>query len=285
MFSIKSAYEALAQGCCVASYRKWKMIWSWAGPKRISFFWIVLHGRLLTNVERHGRHFFGDPYYPCCLLDYEDLDHELRRCVAAKKFWISLVPANILCNFRGQCGEKDFIRPKDCSNVVISCFREFMSAAEFLADKGILLKPRICVWIRWEPPSCDWREVNTDGSFLSNSNKAAAGGLIRVFLGLQLAWTKGFRRIMLETDRQMVVHCLEKDSGSVDGYTKLELTRDWVVHLHYFYREGNSNADRLAGMGQQLPLGDHYFDVPPQELHGLLLHDVSGVANARNCVM
>ncbi|CAN1137136.1 Putative ribonuclease H protein At1g65750 [Linum perenne] len=82
------------------------------------------------------------------------------------------------------------------------------------------------VCISWEPTPPEWVTLNSDGSVISESGQAAAGGLIRDYQGhclaafsenlgicsitraelrgavsdLQLAWDRGYRKVQLHID-------------------------------------------------------------------------------------
>ncbi|CAN1150854.1 Putative ribonuclease H protein At1g65750 [Linum perenne] len=60
--------------------------------------------------------------------------------------------------------------------------------------------------------------------------------------GLQIAWDRGFRRIIVQLDSRVVVQLLLGDGED--------------SHQHS-YREGNRAADYLAGIGHALPTGVH----------------------------
>ncbi|CAI0449506.1 unnamed protein product [Linum tenue] len=90
------------------------------------------------------------------------------------------------------------------------------------------------VEISWKPPPPEWVTLNSDGSVLTDSGHAAAGGLIRdhtgrcltafaynlgacsitraelrgAVEGLQLAWNMGYRRVNVELDSLCSVHLL-----------------------------------------------------------------------------
>lgn len=66
-----------------------------------------------------------------------------------------------------------------------------------------------------------------------------------VLVGLELAWTRGFRRVELHVDSKAVVNTLtDKTGGTVSG-TRLVwrivqwLELDWEVKVCHSYRETN----------------------------------------------
>ncbi|CAN1291604.1 Putative ribonuclease H protein At1g65750, partial [Linum perenne] len=148
------------------------------------------------------------------------------------------------------------------------------------------------VCISWEPAPPEWVTLNSDGSVLSESGQAAAGGLIRdyqghclaafsknlgicsiiraelrgVVSGLQLAWDRGYRKVQLQIDSQCAVLLLQSD--------------DRTDHLHV-YRESNHVADHLANRGHSCPIGFHCIELSDPVLSFWLLHDQLGVSETR----
>lgn len=54
-------------------------------PQRCKvFLWLALHNKLLTNTNREKRGLTNDPLCPVCELEYEDVDHVIRRCPEAQ---------------------------------------------------------------------------------------------------------------------------------------------------------------------------------------------------------
>lgn len=57
---------------------EWKHILGWKGLHKIqTFAWLVAHGRLLTNMRRHGWNAIVDPTRPYRGLEEESLIHVL----------------------------------------------------------------------------------------------------------------------------------------------------------------------------------------------------------------
>ncbi|MCH87362.1 ribonuclease H protein [Trifolium medium] len=147
--------------------------------------------------------------------------------------------------------------------------------------------------IRWKVPKEGWISINTDGA-AKGGTCARCGGVLRgehgewisgfsknlevcsayvaelwgVFEGLKIARARGFRKIELQVDSQVVVNTLATDrSGSSDGWTlvhniKRLLELDWEVSILH---EANSVADALANLAC-LSDGDMvvYESCPPQ---------------------
>lgn len=76
-----------------------------------------------------------------------------------------------------------------------------------------------------------------------------------VITELELAWSLGFHKIILESDSLVVVGLLLKQSVKVDANFALvnrareALRRDWVVQVQHSYREANTAANWLANFG------------------------------------
>ena len=106
-----------------------------------------------------------------------------------------------------------------------------------------------------------------------------------IFVGLQLTWEKGFRRVILETDSKIVVGIINGDIVRVDRNYNLVmqikdiLGRDWEVRLFHVYREANCVADWLANFGLTRDLIDRGSDIitdPPAGVYTLLYYDLIG---------
>ena len=59
------------------------------------------------------------------------------------------------------------------------------------------------------------------------------------------------------------------------------IQRDWDVRVMHSFREANRAADCLAALGHTLPLGVHFYSVPPIALRGILSEDSRGIALPR----
>ncbi|CAN1844672.1 Putative ribonuclease H protein At1g65750, partial [Linum perenne] len=169
------------------------------------------------------------------------------------------------------------------------------------------------VCISWEPAPPEWVTLNSDGSVLSESGQAAAGGLIRdyqghclaafsknlgicsiiraelrgVVSGLQLAWDRGYRKVQLQIDSQCAVLLLQSDDrtdhlhATTIRHARELLRRDWEVRIRHVYRESNHVADHLANRGHSCPIGFHCIELSDPVLSFWLLHDQLGVSETR----
>ncbi|CAN1788050.1 Putative ribonuclease H protein At1g65750, partial [Linum perenne] len=170
------------------------------------------------------------------------------------------------------------------------------------------------VCISWEPAPPEWVTLNSDGSVISESGQAAAGGLIwdyqghciaafsenlgscsitraelrGVVSGLQLAWDRGYRKVQLQIDSQCAVLLLQSDDrtdhlhATTIRHARELLRRDWEVRIRHVYRESNHVADHLANRGHSCPIGFHCIELSDPVLFFFwLLHDQLGVSETR----
>ncbi|EEF37793.1 nucleic acid binding protein, putative [Ricinus communis] len=113
-------------------------------------------------------------------------------------------------------------------------------------------------WIAWEPPPLGIIKVNTDGAFRASSSIAGGGGLCRnsqghwltgfafkigtcsaleaELWGANLAWAKGFKKVILEVDSSMQFGSASVGIGSYLAFTPIGretsvLTRSQTLHL------------------------------------------------------
>ncbi|KAK8494673.1 hypothetical protein V6N11_076642 [Hibiscus sabdariffa] len=131
----------------------------------------------------------------------------------------------------------------------------------------------------WLAPSVGWWKVNTDGSHLLGSGASACGGVIRdcdgrwirvftkaigqcsileaelwgVHVGLEVAWSLGCRKLLVELDNQDAIRIMQQRHGcsgvsSLVNYIQEALQRPWEVVVQYVPRTSNMVADRIAKM-------------------------------------
>ncbi|KAG7573124.1 Ribonuclease H domain [Arabidopsis suecica] len=167
--------------------------------------------------------------------------------------------------------------------------------------------------IRWLAPNEGWVKITTDGASRGNPGLAAAGGAIRnadgewlggfainigscsaplaelwgAYYGLLIAWDKGFRRVELDLDSELVVGFLKSEMSNAHPLAFLVrlchgfFTRDWLVRINHVYREANRLADGLANYAFTLPLDLHLFETCLEAVHLILLEDANGIAIPR----
>ncbi|CAN1149154.1 Putative ribonuclease H protein At1g65750 [Linum perenne] len=105
--------------------------------------------------------------------------------------------------------------------------------------------------------------------------------------GLQIAWDRGFRRIIVQLDSRVAVQLLLGDgedshqhSSEIASFREM-LDRDWMIKVEHIYREGNRAADYLAGIGHALPIGVHDVSSFDPCLSHHLLYDLLGISQTR----
>ena len=131
--------------------------------------------------------------------------------------------------------------------------------------------------VRWTPPMQDWVKLNVDGAF-SRTHGLGCGGLLRrsdgsfvegfmfhpnqgdsltaelwaLVLGLKLAWQRGYRKVIVETDASEIIHLLERKDISQHAdfiliqEAKSYMCRTWDLELVHISRTTNTVADALA---------------------------------------
>ncbi|CAN1243301.1 Putative ribonuclease H protein At1g65750, partial [Linum perenne] len=122
--------------------------------------------------------------------------------------------------------------------------------------------------IGWKAGPSDCITINTDGSVLQPHSQAAAGGILRTFLGrpvstfaanlgscsimraelraaeigLMIAWDRGYKKVHLQLDSLAAVTAIlgnqEEDSRhnrTLDAINELR-SRDWEVTISHIFR-------------------------------------------------
>ncbi|KAJ1381506.1 Reverse transcriptase zinc-binding domain [Sesbania bispinosa] len=93
-FSLKSAFTFLQQIDDNNSSQDpiFNHIWKWQGPPRITtFIWKLIHGRLLTNLERSHRGMATDDSCHRCSSAPESIMHVIRDCPIVFEFWETII--------------------------------------------------------------------------------------------------------------------------------------------------------------------------------------------------
>jgi ribonuclease HI len=144
-----------------------------------------------------------------------------------------------------------------------------------------------------------------DGSYLGDSDRAGAGGLIRsgdgswligfscflgkadntyaelmaLYHGLNLAMYNGYTYICCYSDSKSVIDLISKSIdrshcyASVIENIKNLINLDLEVNLSHTLREGNASADFLAKLGSNNDSRMMIWKSPPEGLNNLLLSD------------
>ncbi|KAK4274299.1 hypothetical protein QN277_017543 [Acacia crassicarpa] len=158
---------------------------------------------------------------------------------------------------------------------------------------------------RWTPPPFGWVKVSVDGAVARSSGKAGCGGVIRnhrgewligfnqnlgmagvveseewaILMGLRMAWEKGFRKVILETDSKIMIDRLRIGREDINCSLVLLqirnfLNRLWEVELQFVCRSQNGLADAMAKEGISNSFAS---SVCPHKLRHLLLQDCMGL--------
>ncbi|CAN1785793.1 Putative ribonuclease H protein At1g65750 [Linum perenne] len=210
-FSIQLAYDLVSRPTNPRPEASWDLVWKWKGPCRIQFFlWLVAHEKLLTNLEWKRHHLSIDSCCPRCGNSEESVLHVIRDCPFASMAWDRLgvyrtnpirivtnvdqwlrsvlehdrsMDFGVLCWYLWKArNEWIFTKNNHTLNSVaaksISWTETIQSAMS--CDKGVggIQPNRTHVDIGWEQGQTRSVVLNTDGSVLSHTNSAAAGGLV-----------------------------------------------------------------------------------------------------------
>nr|GMC97865.1 putative RNA-directed DNA polymerase [Ipomoea batatas] len=165
--------------------------------------------------------------------------------------------------------------------------------------------------LRWSKPESGWLKHNTHGRRNRRTGIAGCGGVFRddkgnwiegfianlgifsseeaeawaVLKGLKIAWERGFRKVMVETDANNIVEALNMpNSGSnyrgllanIIQDCKQWLMKPWDITVTHIFREQNRVADVLAKRALSYDLGLLIFHQPVPEVVLSLEEDVLG---------
>ncbi|CAN1122765.1 Putative ribonuclease H protein At1g65750 [Linum perenne] len=169
------------------------------------------------------------------------------------------------------------------------------------------------VMIGLNPAPSDWVTVNTDGSVIGSTNRAAACGIIRDHLGrpiatfsanlgsctimraelraaemgFGIAWNMGLRKVHLQMDSLAAVAAVYGDTARNLRHERTlrsikELRqRNWETSVSHIFREGNVVADLLAHHGHSLDFGIHTDCTYPSEVRSAIWNDSCGISFPR----
>ncbi|CAL1397426.1 unnamed protein product [Linum trigynum] len=185
-----------------------------------------------------------------------------------------------------------------------------------LARKAMIMVDgghRIETLIGWKKPPAGWHKMNTDGAARNNPGLATTGGVLRdhngdwlggfcsklgtgtpllaelwgVLQGLEMAWKKGSRFLIMEIDARLAIQLIEQRRDKVHPYATILgairrlLAKEWVVCLVQTYREGNRVADWLTKHSLVYPFGIYELEAPPLDLDKICQEDVLGISFPR----
>ncbi|CAN1781229.1 Putative ribonuclease H protein At1g65750 [Linum perenne] len=324
-FTIRSAYDLLKDHRLEDVDNSWQKIWSWKGPNKIRhFMWLTAQEKLMNNMERLRRHMSDRSECAACGGGGEDINHIFRGCNVARSIWSLILPEVVSVPQL----ELDF-QSWWFANIGNPIINPLFGIVAWLIWKR--RNKLVFDGVAWSTEdvrnqakfwdlllSSSWKagHLGREAPSLARqaqSNKAAAGGLIRdhegrliasfasnlgscsimrvelrgIIDGMLLAWEKGVRKLMIQTDLRAAVEILLNDSdlahrhaSLVEQFSSLK-NRDWEVSIHHVYREANFTADYLANVGHDLDLGTHVFLYPDTKLLYWLRYDLMGVSVPR----
>ncbi|KAJ1377551.1 Ribonuclease H domain [Sesbania bispinosa] len=183
-----------------------------------------------------------------------------------------------------------------------------LSHDEFLQILGPQRRSLIGLYCQsyWQPLPPGSSKLNVDGSHLPSSQRIGVGGILRdenkswisgfsgfqgigtvveakylaILMGLEFAWNKGVKNLVIESDCLDVISELNLPSSlsSHPNYGLLckirsILNRDWVVTLQHVARDANRPTDCLAKFGSSYDDSFLEWVAPLPELATLVLQD------------
>lgn len=87
-FSIKYAMKIIRNDMSNEPHKQWDLVWKAPVQQRVRvFLWLLMHDRVLCNVNRMKRYLTDDPRCQRCNGQEETLLHLLRDCPAARSIW------------------------------------------------------------------------------------------------------------------------------------------------------------------------------------------------------
>ncbi|GLT63476.1 hypothetical protein SLA2020_360390 [Shorea laevis] len=177
-------------------------------------------------------------------------------------------------------------------------------------------KPKNIISVGWSPPPSGFVKLNSDGSALGNPGMAGAGGLLRDHFGrwivgfsrnigwttsiaaelwairdgLEVAISKGFSKIIVETDSKIATILIESADISLHSLGVLIsdcrslLDRFADAQLSHIYREANTAADFMAKLGTSSTMDFVLYEENPPGISSILFHDCIGTVFPRTAV-
>ncbi|KAL4335120.1 hypothetical protein GQ457_07G012830 [Hibiscus cannabinus] len=268
----QSAYSLSSSSSSFQEDSLWKLVARFSGIPRIrSFLWLVVHGRILTNVERVHRHFSNDMRCGVCGLDVESIDHLFQKCPPAVSLWTSLVRPGDLSAFLSMDGRLDLW--EECTQLYDQC-----------------LVAR--TYARQQPPAVRVNGEQVQHCRFVGRCAALEAEFWGVLEGLRLAWSRQVEALVLEVDSLEVYECLlyRKSCGGFSSmvHSIFELLdRPWKVFLSRVPRSANKVADGLAKLCHVPAVSEvlvfdnfsaHVFFDPPVSLLHLMQDDLSSAS-------
>ena len=109
--------------------------------------------------------------------------------------------------------------------------------------------------------------------------------LLALLYGLRIAWSQGFRKLIVHIDSKTPMKLLEAEACSMSTHVHLILkcrallaNKQWVTKLNHSFRELNRVADCLANIGVTHTVPCELFESPSPSVSKLVMEDIVGLA-------
>ena len=226
-FSLKSAISLLKPPVHTGRAPPWVTLWKVRASQRVKVFtWLVLHGRLMTNLNRFKRGLTHNPNCSICEQAQEDVEHVLRLCPEARHIWQTLAMQGLgqlgtdlnfedwfrlnISNVGGDgdwpskflitlwyiwkwrnivCFEGTNLSVHGKVRLLLSMYTEHLEALQSEDEGQSVPAHPTTTLVRWEAAPEGWSILNTDGASKGNPGPAGCGGVLR---GDRGEWKWGF---------------------------------------------------------------------------------------------
>ncbi|KAF7839915.1 ribonuclease H [Senna tora] len=194
------------------------------------------------------------------------------------------------------CFENDFELPEEPHRIILHHAKTLAEAwsEELTTPKLMPVEDAH----EWRKPKQGWIKINAGRAVCIQNKMASCGALLRdhtgkwicgymtnlglsnvfiaelwgIYPGLKLAWDKGFKKVIVESDSSLVVNQIlgkNTSKSSVHPITqsiKSLLLYSWEVEIKYSPRSSNMCADGIAKKGLSWLGGLVYYNDPPNFL-------------------
>ncbi|KAF7803041.1 hypothetical protein G2W53_042152 [Senna tora] len=309
------------------------------------FLWSLAHEGIMTENQRWKRKMTDNDVCKRCLLHSETSLHALRDCCHVAPLWRSLIPQNKWRKFfsLNLCSwiEASLSSSMGCSDNFswntkfgYTCWLIWKQRNNWVfngkKEEAISLLPILKIQLEdfnnatkvmkeisndsnrentqgWVAPEVDWIKVNTDGSYYSEQNSMACGGVARdkdnnwifgfskrlgrgnalhaeiwgILQGLKIAWEKGYKKVIIESDSSLAIQLALGTNdqphyiGQIIKDIHTLVNKDWTVKFSIVKRDFNTVADKLASWAQRDMFGLRLYNNPPLYCRNALYSDSS----------
>ncbi|KAL4363646.1 hypothetical protein GQ457_04G012640 [Hibiscus cannabinus] len=243
---------------------RWKINGQFSTRLAYTFLHSEMDVRQNTIWSKVRRHCAASELCEVCHGGPENIEHVLRSCLAAKGVWGKIIPQEYHAVFytipiHEWLTGNMFDTPRDISDAnwsirfIILCWMiwkrrcSFVLASEVRRMEDILTSGnRLVEECRrafdgqtassvtptsansWSCPSVDWVKINVDATVSTLDCTEAIGALWAIHDGLLHAWSRGFRRIEIESDNLEAVRIVTSVSTAVAD--RLAAKGRWLSH-------------------------------------------------------